>query len=567
MSSAATAVTGPVIPLTPVNPVAKPTGMRALASSLPADLSHTPLLGILAVNMGAGIATLAGRFLSLGLADLKGHFGIGFDEGAWIGTAFNAATMFIGPLTVYLGALFGARSVLLVCCGVFGIASVCLPFAPSYGVLIVLLAIAGLASGTFYPITLTFALRNIPIGYLAITLGLYATCIEGAVNFAPSLYGFYRDHLTWQWMFWTSALAMPLMAACVYYGIPASARPSGPKLSFAGFLYASAGFALLFAALDQGQRLDWWRSAVFMALFTTGIFFLLCAVIRRLRRPNPLVDLPFLRKWNTLGLGFGIFAFRFCLLATALVIPQTLAVRGLDSAQIGPAVLWTAIPELCLAFVAAHLLNKGLDSRLLMASGFAVMGTVCVLNASVTSVWTAENYFRTELLMAVGQSFAFVGLVSSIILQSFVSGALSAPSRILTFSAFFHLVRLFAGQIGVTVMTRYIAEQEKLHSSLIGLHVQSGGWIAEHTVGLVTAGLAPKSAGTAAAAGRAVGVVAGGVRLQAYTLAFIDAFHLLAWMSVAMLILLATLRRFPLNYRDLSALGAGARQRKTGDQS
>ena len=259
MSSASIAATGPVT---------KPAGIAALASALPADLSHSPLLGILAVNMGAGIATLAARFLSLGLADLRGHIGIGVDEGAWIGTAFNAATMFIGPLTVYLGALLGARRVLLVCSGVFAIVSACLPFAHSYSVLIVLLAIAGLSSGTFYPLTLSFALLNIPLRYLALTLGLYATCIEGAVNFAPSLYGFYRDHLSWEWMFWTSALAAPVMTACVYYGIPASSRPrpSGPTPSFAGFLYASAGLALLFAALDQGQRLDWWRSGVFTAL-------------------------------------------------------------------------------------------------------------------------------------------------------------------------------------------------------------------------------------------------------------------------------------------------------------
>jgi DHA2 family multidrug resistance protein len=454
MSTVSIAVTGPVV---------KPAGPRSLASALPADLSHSPLLGILAVNMGAGIATLAARLLSLGLVDLRGHIGIGVDEGAWIGTAFNAATMFIGPLSVYLGALLGARSVLLICSVVFAIASACLPFAHSHSVLILLMIIGGLSSGTFYPLTLSFALRNIPLRYLAVTLGLYATCIEGAVNFAPSLYGVYRDHLSWEWMFWTSALATPVMAACVYYGIPASSRPkpSGPAPSFVGFLYASAGLALLFAALDQGQRLDWWRSSVFTALFTTGIFFLLCAALRRLSRPNPLVDLPFLRKWNTLVLGFGIFALRFCLLATALVIPQTLAVRGFDAAQIGPAVLWTAIPQLCLAFFAAHLLNKGLDSRLLMASGFAVMGSVCLMNANMTSAWAAENYFRTELLMAVGQSFAFVGLVSSIILQSFFSGALGAPSRILTFSAFFHCVRIFAGQIGVTVMARFIAEQEK----------------------------------------------------------------------------------------------------------
>lgn len=542
---------------------------RALASTLPADLSHSPLLGILAVNMGAAISTLAARFLSLGIADLRGHLGIGVDEGAWVGTAFNAATMFIGPLSVYLSALLGARRVLLMCCSVFAITSACLPFAHSYSVLIGLLVIGGLSSGPFYPLTLSFALMNIPIRYVAITLGLYATCIEGALNFAPSLYGFYRNHVSWEWMFWTSALATPVMAACVYYGIPPSSRPrpAGAPPSFAGFLYASAGLALLFAALDQGQRLDWWRSGVFTALATTGIFFLLCAAIRRLMRPNPLVDLPFLRKWNTLVLGFGIFAFRFCLLATALVIPQTLAVRGFDAAQIGPALLWTAIPEMCLAFVAAYLLNRGLDSRLLMASGFAVMGGVCLMNATVTSAWAAENYFRTEMLMAVGQSFAFVGLVSSIILQAFTSGALGAPARVLTFSSFFHVVRLFAGQVGVTVMARFIAEQEKLHSHLIGLHVQSGDWSVQHTVRLLAAGLAGKSSDATAAAGRAVGLVFGQVRGQAYTLAFIDAFHLMAWMSVAMLILLATLRRFPVNFRDLAALDPGARQPRTGEQS
>jgi DHA2 family multidrug resistance protein len=280
-----------------------------------------------------------------------------------------------------------------------------------------------------------------------------------------------------------------------------------------------------------------------------------------------LVDLPYLRQWNTLVLGFGVFAFRFCLLATALVIPQTLAVRGFDAAQIGPAVVWTAIPELCLAFFAAHLLSKGLDSRLLMASGFAVMGSACLMNANVTSAWAAENYFRTELLMAAGQSFAFVGLVSTIILQSFFSGALASPSRILTFSAFFHVVRLFAGQVGITVMARFIAEQEKVHSYLIGLHVQSGNWIAEHTARLLTADLAGRSAGVEEAAGRAVGLIAGGVRVQAYTLAFIDAFHLMAWMSVVMLILLATLGSFTLNFRDLAALDAGGREARTGDQS
>jgi MFS transporter, DHA2 family, multidrug resistance protein len=115
----------------PADAFMKPERIAALRSALPADLSHAPLLGILAVVMGAGLASLAARLLSLGLADLKGNVGISFDDGAWIGTAFNAATMFIGPLTVYLGAILGARRVLLVCTVVFTIVSACLPFVHS----------------------------------------------------------------------------------------------------------------------------------------------------------------------------------------------------------------------------------------------------------------------------------------------------------------------------------------------------------------------------------------------------------------------------------------------------
>jgi DHA2 family multidrug resistance protein len=541
-------------------------GPSSFAATLPADLSHSPVLGIVGVILGAGIVTLAGRLLSLGLADLRGGMGLGVDEGAWIGTAFNVALMFIGPLTVYFGALIGTRRVLLVCAAAFTLVSACLPLVHSYSLLIVLVAIAGLTAGTFYPLTLSFALRSIPLRYLALTLALYATCVEGAVNVAPSLYGFERDHLTWQWMFWTSAIITPVMMACIYYGIPDSPRPirSGRPPSFVGFFYASAGAALLFAALDQGQRLDWWRSGLFTALFTAGTVLLLCGAVRRLRLPNPLVDLPYLRQWNTLVLGLGLYAFRFCLLATILIIPQSLSVQGLDAAQFGPAVLWTAVAEVVLAGVAGHLLNRGMDSRLLMALGFATIAVTCVFNAEYTSAWAAENYFRTELLMGAGQIFAMVGLVATIVLQAFSSGGLDSPYRVLTFSAFFHVVRLFGGQIGVTVMTRFIAEREKLHSFLLGLHVQRGDWITAQAVTDLTAGLVAKSSGVAAAAGRAVGIAAASVRLQAYALSFIDAFHLVAWTCVAALLLIAMLRRSPLNYRDLRTASANSSQDTTG---
>jgi DHA2 family multidrug resistance protein len=473
--------------------------------------------------------------------------------------------MFIGPFTVYVGGLLGARRVLLIAASCFTLICLFLPLIHSYSLLLAALVFAGLTSGTFYPLTLTFALRNIPLRFLPFTLALYAAFVDGAVNIAPTLYGWYREHFSFHWMFWNSALLTPIMVACIFYGIPAPppAKRSGPVPSFAGFLYASAGFALLFAALDQGQRLDWWRSGLFDGLFFGAMIFLLASIVRRLRTPNPLVDLPYLRQWNTNALGVSLLLFRFCLLATIIIIPQALAIHGFEADQIGPAIIWTAVPQVLIAFIAALLLLYGVDSRLLMAAGFASIAVACILNAQYTLAWSAENFYRTELLMGVGQSFAFIGLVSTIVLQAIFSGGLSKPQDALTFSAFFHIIRLLGGQMGVAFMTHFIAAREQLHSNLLGLHVERGNWLDDASIRQMTAGLYAKSSGVAAATGRAVGLIGGRVRLQAYTLTFIDGFHLVAWACVAALLLVALLRKPPLHYGELGFPDAGTSTERT----
>src|SRR5215470_14658450 len=430
---------------------------QTAAAAMPSGLSKSPLLGILGVITGAGVVTLTGRMISLGLADLKGGLGFGLDDGSWISSAYNIALMFVGPLTVYVGGLLGPRRVLFFAATSFTLICLLAPLIHSYSLLLVALVLAGLTSGTFYPLTLTFALRNIPLRFLPYTVALYATFVDGAVNIAPSLYGWYREHLSWHWMFWNSAVITAFMMLCIYFGIPQApaAKKSGPAPSFAGFLYWSAGLAMLYAAIDQGERLDWWRSGLFNALLYGGAFLVVCAIVRRLRIPNPLVAVPYLRQWNTILLGIALFFFRFCLVSTIILIPQSLGIQGFVADQIGPAVIWSALPLLIIAFIAGLLLANKADPRFLMASGFVCMAFACYLNADLTSAWSASNYYRTELLMGVGQAFAFIGLVGTIILQGIFSGGLSKPQWILTFSAFFHTVRLFGGNLGAVYMGHF----------------------------------------------------------------------------------------------------------------
>jgi len=544
---AATAIT--TRPLTPMELA------QATAKTIPSEVSPRSLLGILGVLIGAGLVTLTGRMLSLGLADLRGHVGISYDECAWLDSAYNAALMFIGPFSVYLGGLLGPRRVLLVAAGVFTATCAFLPLIHSYSLLVAALIVAGLTSGTFYPLTLTFALRISPLRYLPFTMAFYATFIDGSVNVAPSLYGWYRDHLSWHWMFWNSAMIAPLMIVCIYFGIPrppARTKDGPAPPSFAGFLYLSSGLALLLAALQQGQRLDWWRSGVFNALFWTGTFFTLCALIRRMRGPNWLVNLPYLWKWNSVLLGSLLFWFRFTLTLTIILIPQSLAIRGFEADQIGPALIWSAVPLLLITFVAGLLMHRGLDPRLLLAAGLTCTAFSAVLSAHYTSAWAAENYFRTELLTGVAQAFSLIGLVGCIILQGVFTGGLMEPQRILTFSAFFHTIRLFGGTAGAIYMGHFIAQRERLHSNLLGLHVTQGSWITDLNVRGMTLGLFGKSSGLPSAGARAVDLIAARLRLQAYSLSLIDGFLLVAWSCAIALLLVAMLRKSPLNYGDLA---------------
>jgi MFS transporter, DHA2 family, multidrug resistance protein len=529
---------------------------RATAAAIPSEISTRPLLGILGVIIGAGLVTLTGRMLSLGLADLKGHVGISYDDGAWLDSAYNAALMFIGPFTVYLGGLLGPRRVLLFSAGLFTATCAFLPLIHNYSLLVLALIVAGLTSGTFYPLTLTFALRNIPLRLLPFTIALYATSVDGAVNIAPSLYGWYRDQLSWQWMFWNSAVIAPVMMVCIYLGIPAAPprKKDAPAPSFVGFLYLSAGLAMLFTAFQQGERLDWWRSGIFTGLILAGSFLLVCALVRRLLGPNPLVALPYLWQWNTVLLGTLLFWFRFTLTGTIILIPQSLAIRGFEAGQIGPAVIWSAVPLLLVAFTAALLLLRKLDPRLLMAAGFTCMAFACWFNAEYTTAWSAANYYRTELLMGVGQAFAFIGLVGTIVLQGVFSGGLAKPQWILTFSAFFHTIRLFGGTLGAIYMAHFLAIREKLHSNLLGLHVTGGSWITDGNLHALAAGTYAKSSGAPAAGARAVGLIAARLRLQAYALSLNEGFLLVAAACVVGLLLTALLSKSPLNYGHLSSL-------------
>lgn len=501
-------------------------------------------IGTAGVFLGAGTATLFGRLLSVGLPDLRGALGLGFDEAAWMPTVYNMALMFMGPFSVYLGGLLGVRRVLLLAGPVFVAASLLLPFSPDSGVRFVLLVIAGLSSGTFYPLTLGYALRNLPLRFTVYAIGAYSVDILAATNVATLLEGWFVDQLSWRWIFWTGAVLTPPMLLCVYRAIPHPPARTGlkPDISWRGFLYGSLGLSLLYGALDQGERLGWLGSGTIVGLFVTGGFFLLATAVRRWWLPNPLVNLPFLLRGNTLILAAGLFSFRVTILAVALVIPAFLgAVRGFRPLETGPVLVWVVFPQFVMGGITAWLIGR-LDGRLILATGFTVVAWACLLNARLTSAWAEDDFLAPQLVLAVGLSFVFVALVGLFVQQGLNSGIVTRPVDALTYSSFIHTVRLFGGIVGTAAMQRLISVREQFHSNALGLHLDSGNWLTNERMGLLSAGMSANAAGPDEARGQAIALLSGQVRQQAYTLAYGDAFLTIAWVCFGIVVLTACLK-------------------------
>ena len=101
-------------------------------------------------------------------------------------------------------------------------------------------------------------------------------------------------------------------------------------------------------------------------------------------------------------------------------------------------------------------------------------------------------------------------------------------------------------------MGHFLADREKLHSNLLGLHVSSGNWITDANLHALSAGLFAKSSGLPWAAARAADLIAARLRLQAYSLSLVDGFLLVAWSCAIALVLVGLLRKSPLSYQGLA---------------
>jgi DHA2 family multidrug resistance protein len=414
-----------------------------------------------------------------------------------------------------------------------------IPFTRDYTLLIALSIVHGLLLGMFVPATLMIVFRNLPIRWWLPAIAIYSIRVGFALDTGSSMAGFYVDHLGWQWLYWQGVVLAPLMGLMVYLGTPP--EPVNQEVlrdaDWGGMLLLGTGVSMIYAGLDQGNRLDWLESGTVAALLIGGGLLLVAFLINEtmVRRPWAHVSVLFSRN---VGLALiVILLYTLTSLSNSSLVPNFLAtVVQLRPEQTGELlVIYGALPMFVMVPVSIFLLRH-VDPRGVLIVGLSAFAIANLLGTQLTHDWARGDFVAIVILQSIGQAFTLLPII-------IIAVANSDVTRATAFAAYIQITRLGGAEIGVALMGTWLRVREQVHSNFLGQHLENGSADVVKILGRMSASFA--SHGAAAAMARATGSLAALVQREANVLAYIDGFWLTFWLAIAALGFVALMTRAP----------------------
>jgi DHA2 family multidrug resistance protein len=331
----------------------------------------------------------------------------------------------------------------------------------------------------------------------------------------------------------------PLMALMVYLGTPPEPvnREVLRDADWGGMLLLGTGVSMVYAGLDQGNRLDWLESGTVAAMLIGGgllcVLFLVNETV--VRRPWAHVSVLFSRN---VGLALVvILLYTLTSLSNSSLVPNFLGtIVQLRPEQSGELLLvYGALPMLVTVPVSVFLLRH-FDPRGVLIVGLSAFAAANLLGTQLTHDWARGDFVPIVLLQSIGQAFTLLPIL-------LIAVSNSDFTRATAFAAYIQIIRLGGAEIGVAVMGTWLRVREQVHSNFIGQHVENGSADVTKIISQLSGSFSSHGAGTATA--RAVESLSALVQREANVLAYIDGFWLTFWLAMAALGFVALMTRAP----------------------
>jgi DHA2 family multidrug resistance protein len=499
----------------------------------------------ISITFGTLMGAIDSSIVAVALPHMMGTLGATVQEITWITTGYIIANVVVMPLTAFLGRMFGQKRVYMFCLALFLVGSVLCGTARTLPALIVYRAIQGFGAGALQPTEQAILRQTFPAKEQGMAMALFAMAVMFGPAIGPTLGGWIVDNYAWPWIFYINVpvgvLGLAMVATFVHEDEEIVAKnrelaeAQRKNVDWWGIGLLVVGLCALQYFLEEGERNDWFQSAVISAAFALATTFLAAFVVRELTCEVPAVNIRLFRDPVFLS-GTMIGALMFALLmASMFLLPLFMQqLLGFTATDAG----FVLMPRVFVMMIATPIVGRiynVVSPRIVIGIGVLFIAWGAYNMSRFTLDSGQRDVIWAILTQGVGFSCLFVPL-STVALTSIPRHKMADATGLNS------LLRQVGGSIGLAVSATLLTRFSSQSRAALVAHVTPSNAAAVERVGQLTRGLAGRGLDATSAHDVAMRAIDGVVSLQAALLAYNRVFLVAGASFLLVLPLLAFLK-------------------------
>jgi len=500
---------------------------------------------IAVISIATFMVVLDTSIANVALAHIAGSLSASYDEAAWVITSFLVANAIVIPISGWLADVFGRKPYYMFSVALFTLSSLACGLSVNLPMLIAARILQGIGGGGLAPVEQSMMVDTFPPAKRGAAFAAYGVVVIVGPIFGPTLGGWITDAYSWHWVFLINVPigVASLVLVSLFVEEPQALkeqarrlRVRGLRIDYVGFLLAALFLGCLEVTLDRGQRDDWFSSGLISTTAVICAISFLAFIPWELMQDEPIINIKLFRNGNFIISNIFMLLMGLIVFGTTQFIPQLLQeVLGYTATNAGMALTAGGIATLLMMPLAGFLSTR-VDARLLI--GFAlVMQAIALWNMSgLDTNMSFGDAAVARMIQSVALPFLFVTITN-------IAYVGLRPGQNNQASALMNVSRNLGGTFGISLVQTMLARQSQVHQSQ---YVESLNPLNfNYTVGIsrIAHALMANGLSQPQAMGAATAQLYQTLGRQAQMLSYIDVFHVLMWVVIAVLPLVLLLKK------------------------
>src|ERR1700758_5088980 len=498
----------------------------------PSRPAINPWIIALAVTLATFMEVLDTSIANVSLPHIAGSLSAGTDESTWVLTSYLVSNAIVLPLSGWISSIIGRKRFYMSCVALFTFSSLLCGLAPNLAMLIFFRVLQGAGGGGLQPSEQAILADTFPPAKRGMAFAVYGIAVVMAPAIGPTLGGWITDNYTWRWIFFVNipvGIISLLLTSRLIQDPPHLRRRkfSEMKVDYVGLGFVALGLGTLQVILDKGQRDDWFESHFILTLSIIAATSLIFVVWWEWRHKDPIIDFHLFKERTFAVSNLLMFMLGFALLGSTLLLPLFLqTLMGYTAQLSGMALSPSGFAIMVLMPLVGFLLSR-FDARYLLLFGLSVLSFSLFHMTNFDLSIDFKTAALARILQAVGLAFLFVPINTAAYLYL-------PREKNNAASGLMNLARNIGGSVGISFVTTMLDRRTQKHLSDLTSHLTSANAQFQAMLQGISQQLVAHGTSSADAQKQAYGVVQNLVQRQATMLAYIDNFHVLAYVILAM---------------------------------